>query len=115
MIIKSNGKAIGRLVVSYKEIQSLAGYSTLIFELKEVFEEIEQGKFERTIISEETSHLNEKHIHENLKNLEKGTIVFDDYIKFENVPIRTPNGDVLLSSLDLEVIIGFINKNDNFR
>ena len=27
-------KAIGRLVVSYKEIQNLAGYTTLIFEMK---------------------------------------------------------------------------------
>lgn len=90
-------------MVSYKEIQALAGYSTLIFELKEVFEEVEQGKFERTIISMETNHANEKHVTENLKNLEKGTIQYADFIKFENVPIKTPNGDNLITSLDLEV------------
>lgn len=29
-------KAIGKLVISYKEIQHLAGFTTLIYELKEV-------------------------------------------------------------------------------
>ena len=33
-------KAIGRIVVSYKEVQSLAGYTTLIYEMKEVLEDL---------------------------------------------------------------------------
>lgn len=90
-------------MVSYKEIQNLAGYSTLIFELKEVFEEIEQGKFERTIISMDTNSQNEVHVTQNLKNMEKGMIQYADFIKFEDVPITTPNGDNLISSLNLEV------------
>jgi len=94
-------------VVSYKEIQALAGYSTLIFELKEVFEEIEQGKFERTITSIDTTKENEVHVHQNLKNLIKGQVEYADYIKFENVPITTPNGDNLISSLNLEVFYLF--------
>ena len=92
----------------------MAGFSTLIFELKEVFEEIDQGKFERTIISMETNVENEKHLTANLKNLEKGVIEYDDYIKFENVPITTPNGDNLISSLNLEVKIkSHFNENLN--
>lgn len=90
-------------MVSYKEIQSLAGFSTLIFELKEVFEEIEQGKFERTIISMDTNAENQVHVTQNLKNLEKGVIQISDYIKFDNVPITTPNGDNLIPALNLEV------------
>ena len=31
-------KAIGKLVISYKEIQHLAGYTTLIYEMKEVLQ-----------------------------------------------------------------------------
>ena len=71
------------MVVSYKEIQSLAGFSALIYEFKEVFEDIEQGsikyknfnkkklgKFESTI----TSKVNGQEIHDkqNLNSLEKG-------------------------------------------
>jgi ATP-binding cassette subfamily D (ALD) protein 3 len=33
-------KAIGRVVVSYKEVQNLAGYTTLIYELKEVLDDL---------------------------------------------------------------------------
>lgn len=46
-------KAIGRLVISYKEIQQLAGYTTLVYEMKEVLQDLEQGKFVRTQINQE--------------------------------------------------------------
>lgn len=41
-------KAIGKLVISYKEVQHLAGYTTLIYEMKEVLADLEKGKFVRT-------------------------------------------------------------------
>jgi ATP-binding cassette, subfamily D (ALD), member 3 len=34
-------KAIGRIVVSYKDVQSLAGYTTLVYEMKEVLDDLE--------------------------------------------------------------------------
>jgi len=36
-------KSIGRLVVSYKEIQNLAGYTTLVYQLREVLRDLENG------------------------------------------------------------------------
>lgn len=39
--------AIGILIASYKNIQMLSGYTTLIFELKETFEDIKKSKFVR--------------------------------------------------------------------
>jgi ATP-binding cassette subfamily D (ALD) protein 3 len=41
-------KAIGRIVVSYKDVQNLAGYTSLIHELDEVLTDLEAGKFRRT-------------------------------------------------------------------
>ena len=41
-------KAIGRIVVSYKDVQNLAGYTTLIHELDEVLHDLGEGKFRRT-------------------------------------------------------------------
>lgn len=36
-------KAIGRLVISYKEIQQLAGLTTLVYEMKEVLDDLSGG------------------------------------------------------------------------
>ena len=36
-------KAIGRLVVSYKEVQNLAGYTTLINEMDDVLGDLSKG------------------------------------------------------------------------
>lgn len=44
-------KAIGRLVISYKEIQQLAGFTTLVYEMKEVLDDLDKGKFVRTQVS----------------------------------------------------------------
>jgi ATP-binding cassette subfamily D (ALD) protein 3 len=44
-------KAIGRLVVSYKEVQSLAGYTTLIHEMDEVLLDLSNGKYKRVMVA----------------------------------------------------------------
>ncbi len=40
-------KAIGRLVISYKEIQQLAGYTKVVYEIKEVLEDLTKGTYKR--------------------------------------------------------------------
>ena len=46
-------KAIGRLVVSYKEIQSLAGYTTLVHEMDEVLGDLTEGKYTRVMVAQD--------------------------------------------------------------
>ncbi len=43
-------KAIGRIVVSYKDVQNLAGYTALIYEIKEVLDDLEMGKYKRVMV-----------------------------------------------------------------
>lgn len=45
-------KAIGRIVVSYKDVQNLAGYTTLIYEMKEVLDDLDQGKYKRMMVNQ---------------------------------------------------------------
>lgn len=40
-------KAIGRVVISYKDVQALAGYTTLVYEMKEVLDDLDSGKYKR--------------------------------------------------------------------
>ena len=44
-------KAIGRLVVSYKEVQNLAGYTTLIHEMDEVLMDLSSGHYQRVMVT----------------------------------------------------------------
>ena len=44
-------KAIGRIVVSYKDVQNLAGYTTLIYEMKEVLDDLESGHYKRVQVT----------------------------------------------------------------
>jgi ATP-binding cassette subfamily D (ALD) protein 3 len=43
-------KAIGRIVISYKDVQNLAGYTTLIYEMQEVLNDLEDGKYTRAMV-----------------------------------------------------------------
>ena len=40
-------KAVGRLVVSYKEAQNLAGYTSLVYEMEVVFDDLDHNKYKR--------------------------------------------------------------------
>lgn len=51
-------KAIGRLVVSYKEVQSLAGYTTLIYEMEEVLRDLSNNRYKRVMVQEDQEGVN---------------------------------------------------------
>lgn len=46
-------KAIGRIVVSYKDVQNLAGYTSLVHEMDEVLQDLNRGKFRRTQVAKD--------------------------------------------------------------
>lgn len=52
-------KAIGRLVVSYKEVQSLAGYTALIHEMTEVLDDLSNGRYKRVMVNASEERVNE--------------------------------------------------------
>jgi len=93
-------KAIGRLVVSYKEVQNLAGYTTLIHEMDEVLNDLSKGQYQRVMVtqSEVPGQVKDPKGVENLKQSAKGAeIVHADDIIFKDIPIFSPNGDELIS------------------
>lgn len=99
-------KAIGRLVISYKEIQQLAGYTTLVYEVKEVLDDLSEGRFMRTQVVGDKNVEQRKEI-SNLNQLSKGELIeTESEIAFENVPIVSPNGDVLIESLSFKISPG---------
>lgn len=89
-------KAIGRIAISYKELQNLAGYSHLLDQMEEVLEDLDTGNYVRTNVIREDGK-------QNLNMLSRGKFVEAKYIKFEGVPIVSPNGDVLVEDMNFTV------------
>lgn len=99
-LLLSSSDAFGRVMFSYKEITELAGYTSRVATLLDVMDDIQAGRFEKTMVSDENSA---EHL-ELMQN--RGTIVESDDIEFINVPIITPGGSVLVRALSFSMKAG---------
>ncbi|KAF9307809.1 hypothetical protein BGZ91_008178, partial [Linnemannia elongata] len=96
-MLLSSSDAFGRIMYSYKEVTELAGYTARVSELLDVFDDVKAGRFEKRLVSSASTE-------ENAKVLSgRGDVVEDDTIEFLDVPIVSPNGDVLLKKLSFYV------------
>ena len=48
----SSSDALGRLMYSYKEITELAGYTSRVSELLQVFDDINEGKYQKALVAD---------------------------------------------------------------
>ncbi|KAH8100490.1 adrenoleukodystrophy protein [Cristinia sonorae] len=96
-LLLSSSDAFGRVLYSYKDLSELAGYTARVSLLLDTMADVRKGKFDKALVSSATTD-------ENAKILRgRGQILESDEIHFENVPIVTPNGDVLVKSLSFFV------------
>ena len=99
-MLLSSSDAFGRIMFSYKEIIELAGYTSRVTSLLDVIEDVQGGKFKKTLVSS-------GNIEENAAVLKgRGEIVYDDDIEFDKVPIVSPNGDILIKALSFKISNG---------
>ncbi|KAL6432024.1 hypothetical protein ACFW04_007451 [Cataglyphis niger] len=98
MLVKL-AEAVGRLVLAGRELTRLAGFTARVIEIKKVLDDLNAGKYERTMISD--------HKNNTIGYPGGGKIVpRDNIIRFDKVPLVTPNGDVLIKELSFEVKSG---------
>ncbi len=82
---------------SYKEITELAGYTSRVSTLLDVIDDIQAGHFEKKLVSSADTA-------ENAVVLRgRGEVTEGEDIDFVNVPIVSPNGDVLVRELSFSV------------
>jgi len=89
--------AVGRLVLAGRDLTRLAGFTSRVFELIEVLQDLNTGKYVRTMVSSPRV------------NIQPGAgriVTVDHLIKFIDVPLVTPNGDILIEKLNFEVQAG---------
>ncbi|XP_018579902.1 ATP-binding cassette sub-family D member 3 [Anoplophora glabripennis] len=95
MLVKL-AEAIGRLVLAGRDLTRLAGFTARVTQLRNVLKELNEGNYQRTMVAGA----------ENLKP-NGGKLIFkNNIIKFNKVPLITPNGDVLIPELSFEIKSG---------
>ncbi|XP_075038445.1 ATP-binding cassette sub-family D member 3 isoform X2 [Mixophyes fleayi] len=99
-------QALGRIVLAGREMTRLAGFTARITELMQVLKDLNQGKYERTMISQQQDKETEALPRIPLIPGSGRIINTDNIIKFDHVPLATPNGDILIRDLDFEVRSG---------
>lgn len=93
-------EALGRLVLAGRELSRLSGMTARMTELKRVLADLNNGNYQRSLVSNSSSADSDI-------APSKGLITFqDNIIKFDSVPLVTPNGDVLVRELTFEVRSG---------
>lgn len=103
MLVKM-AEAIGRLVLSGRELSKLAGLTSRVTQLRTVLSDVNQGKYTRTMVGQVG---NGNGVMPMLMAPGAGRIIYQDkIIRFDRVPLVTPNGDVLIKELSFEVKSG---------
>jgi len=116
-LLVSAADAVERIMSSYKEVTELAGYTSRVYEMKAVFEQVSAGKYQKArVTSLEHATLTEGAVAadgsvteskgepaEVIDMTRRGEIGYSESIIFDGVPIVSPNGDVLVKSLSFTV------------
>ena len=99
-ILLSSSDAFGRIMFSYKEITELAGYTSRVTSILDVMDDVTAGRFAKKLVSSASTE-------ENAAVLRgRGSISESSDIQFTDVPIVSPNGDVLVKSLSFKISPG---------
>ncbi|XP_063821103.1 ATP-binding cassette sub-family D member 3 [Ostrinia nubilalis] len=106
MMVKM-AEGIGRLVLSGREMNKLAGLTARVTQLRTVLDEVYQGNYKRTMLDRNSQNGTTTSDTPMLMAPGAGRIIYQDkIIRFERVPLVTPNGDVLIKELSFEVKSG---------
>ncbi|KAH0947211.1 hypothetical protein HN011_004876 [Eciton burchellii] len=98
MLVKL-AEAVGRLILAGRELTRLAGFTARVTEIRKVLDDLNAGRYERVMISD---------YKENAIGYPGGGKIIprNNIIRFDHVPIITPNGDILIKELSFEVKSG---------
>ncbi|XP_076369988.1 ATP-binding cassette sub-family D member 1-like [Tachypleus tridentatus] len=112
-ILIAGADAVERLMSSYKEVTELAGYTSRVSKMFTVFEEVSEGKYQRTLATLNTRESKKSFKVQGLTFINgmpeiKGTVIEreNSILKLEHVPIITPNCDVVVPDLSFTMTKG---------
>ncbi|CAF0940732.1 unnamed protein product [Adineta ricciae] len=108
-LLTSGADALERIISSYKEIAELAGHTDRVYTMLHVFDDCANAHYQRNLVTTDENHdehsssvVAKKKVAIN-QRAEGKIIESDEDIIAEDVPIITPNGDVIVESLSLKI------------
>ena len=101
----SLSQAVGRLLLAGRDLTRFAGYAHRVSEFFNVLHDLNGGKYIRTMVSKEGEEKNEATVVDE-KHLNGKVVERNGVIDFEQVPIATPNGDILVRDMTFKVETG---------
>ena len=99
-------QAVGALMMEARHLSQFAGYTSRVADLFDVLEDVNRGRYQRTMVKSEGAAGTSPIPAVNAvgpADIKGRTTIQDHLIRFENVPVVTPNGDVLVRSLSFEI------------
>jgi ATP-binding cassette subfamily D (ALD) protein 2 len=107
-ILIAGADAAERLMSSYKELIELTGYTRRVAKMFCVFEEVSQGKFVRNVSASSVKRKRNQLVQlsftkDGAPEIRGIVIESRDYIRLEDVPVITPNCDIVVPSLTITV------------
>ncbi|KAL1433434.1 hypothetical protein MTO96_012554 [Rhipicephalus appendiculatus] len=111
MLVKL-AESVGRVVLAGREMTRLAGFTARVSQLRHVLHDLARGHYVRSMLAvepaaaEEAGDTSKPRRRMELVPGAGRIITRDNIIRFQNVPLVTPNGDVLVDDLSIEVRSG---------